>query len=113
MVKAFTQLLSQYVEESGMKQTRVASAAQISSNYLLRLLAGDRHPSEQVVYKLAKALRLSTVQTGALLASAGYTPPLDLLQPLASSSFSGGDAAVFSLRSLPLCSLRRGVFAGP
>jgi transcriptional regulator with XRE-family HTH domain len=84
MVKPFTQLLGQYVEESGMKQTRVASAAQISNNYLLRLLAGDRHPSEQVVYKLAKALHLSAVQTGALLAAAGYPPPLDLLQPLPS-----------------------------
>jgi len=29
MVKPFTQLLGQYVEESGMKQTRVALAAQI------------------------------------------------------------------------------------
>src|SRR5436309_13357326 len=79
-MKKFTQLLGKYVEASGMKQTRVASDANISYNYLQRLLAGDRNPSDQVVHKLAQALHLSTEQTGELLAAAGYTPPLALLQ---------------------------------
>jgi transcriptional regulator with XRE-family HTH domain len=80
-MKSLAQVLGQYIEETGMKGTRLASSAGVSYNYLQRLLAGDRHPSELVVYKLAKALRLSAVQTGALLAAAGYLPPLDLLQP--------------------------------
>ncbi len=58
-MKKFAQLLGEYVEASGMKQTRVASDASISDNYLQRLLAGDRNPSDQVVYKLAQALHLS------------------------------------------------------
>ena len=80
-MKKFAQLLGRYVEASGMKQTRVASDASISYNYLQRLLAGDRNPSDQVVYKLAQALHLSAEQTGELLATAGYAPPIALLQP--------------------------------
>jgi HEAT repeat protein/transcriptional regulator with XRE-family HTH domain len=64
-----------------MKQTHIATSAHISYNYLQRLLGGDRNPSDQVVYKLAEALHLSTEQTGELLAAAGYAPPLSLLQP--------------------------------
>ena len=79
-MKRFAQLLGTYVETSGMKQTRVAATASISYNYLQRLLAGDRNPSDQVVYKLAEALHLSAEQTGELLAAAGYAPPVALLQ---------------------------------
>lgn len=80
-MRKFAQLLTKYVENSGMKQTRIATSANISYNYLQRLLGGDRNPSDQVVYKLAEALHLSTEQTGELLAAAGYAPPLSLLQP--------------------------------
>jgi len=73
-----------------MKQTRIASAAQISHNYLLRLRAGDRHPSEQAVIRLAQALRLSAGKFGALLVAAGYTPPLDLLEPPPVHEWAGG-----------------------
>ena len=79
-MKKFAQLLGRYVETSGMKQTRIAAAANISYNYLQRLLAGDRNPSDQVVYKLSEALHLSVEQTGELLAAAGYAPPVALLQ---------------------------------
>ncbi len=79
-MKKFAQLLSSYIEAAGMKQTHIASNAHISYNYLQRLLAGDRNPSDQVVYKLAQALRLSEAQTGELLATAGFAPPLALLQ---------------------------------
>ena len=85
-MKKFAQLLGKYVEASGMKQTRVASDASISYNYLQRLLAGDRNPSDQVVYKLAQALHLTAEQTGELLAAAGYAPPIALLQPAASQT---------------------------
>lgn len=78
-MKKFAQLLSKHVEASGMKQTRVATTAHISYNYLQRLLAGDRHPSDQVVNKLAQALHLTSEQTGELLAAAGHAPPLALL----------------------------------
>jgi HEAT repeat protein/transcriptional regulator with XRE-family HTH domain len=80
-MRKFAQLLTTYVEASGMKQTRIASAANISYNYLQRLLGGDRNPSDQVVYKLSEALHLSREQTGELLAAAGFAPPMDLLQP--------------------------------
>src|SRR5436305_8687196 len=81
-MRRFAQILTKYVEASGMKQTRVASIASISYNYLQRLLSGDRNPSEQVVYKLSEALHLSVEQTGELLAAAGYAPPMNLLQPV-------------------------------
>jgi transcriptional regulator with XRE-family HTH domain/uncharacterized protein (UPF0147 family) len=80
-MRKFAQLLMKHVENSGMKQVRIASSANISYNYLQRLLGGDRNPSDQVVYKLAEALHLSPEQTGELLAAAGYAPPLSLLQP--------------------------------
>src|SRR5438105_4404926 len=83
-MKRFAQLLGDHVETSGTKQTHLAKAAGISYNYLLRLLAGDRNPSEQVVYKLAEALHLSTEQSGELLASAGYAPPASLFQQVVS-----------------------------
>ena len=80
-MRKFAQLLTNYVEVSGMKQTRIATGANISYNYLQRLLGGDRNPSDQVVYKLAEALHLSAEHTGELLAAAGYAPPMSLLQP--------------------------------
>ena len=79
-MKRFAQVLGRYIEASGIKQTHVATNAHISYNYLQRLLAGDRHPSDQVVAKLAQALRLSTEQTGDLFAAAGYAPPSELLR---------------------------------
>lgn len=79
-MKKFAQLLGSSITRAGMKQTHVASNAHISYNYLQRLLAGDRNPSDQVVYKLAQALHLSGEQTGELLASAGFAPPVTLLQ---------------------------------
>ncbi len=79
-MKKFAQLLGSYITTAGTKQTHVASNAHISYNYLQRLLAGDRNPSDQVVYKLAQALHLSGEQTGELLAAAGFAPPLALLQ---------------------------------
>ncbi len=79
-MKKFAQLLGSSIEAAGMKQTHIASNAHISYNYLQRLLAGDRNPSDQVVYKLAQALHLSGEQTGELLAVAGFAPPLALLQ---------------------------------
>src|SRR5438132_12511334 len=79
-MRKFAQLLTTYVENSGMKQVRIATSANISYNYLQRLLGGNRNPSDQVVYKLAEALHLSAEQTGELLAAAGYAPPMSLLQ---------------------------------
>ncbi len=81
-MKKIAQLLERYIESSGMKQTHVASTANISYNYLQRLLAGDRNPSDQVVHKLAQALHLTTEQTGELLAAGGYAPPVALLQAI-------------------------------
>lgn len=78
-MKKFAQELGKYIDQSGIKQTRIATSAGISYNYLQRLLSGSRNPSDQVVYKLAEALHLSSEQTGNLLASAGYAPPLNLL----------------------------------
>src|SRR5215472_1942782 len=82
-MRKFAQLLTKYVEASGMKQKSIATTAHISYNYVQRLLAGDRNPSDQVVYKLAEAMRLSAEHTGELLAAAGYAPPPDLLHPSA------------------------------
>lgn len=78
--KIFAHLMSKHIEAAGLKQTYVASTASISYNYLQRLLAGDRNPSEQVVQKLAEALHLTAEQIGELFISAGYAPPIALLQ---------------------------------
>jgi hypothetical protein len=77
--KPFTLLLTRYCDASGMKLNAIAAAAFISYNYLHLLLTETRNPSEQVVYNLARALRLSPEQTGELLAEAGYTPSAALL----------------------------------
>lgn len=72
MKKQFTQLLQGYINTSGVKRVHVASVAGISYNYLSRLLAGTRKPSDQVVYKLAQALHLTKEQTAELLSAAGF-----------------------------------------
>ena len=105
MIKKFAQLLGGYVEASGMKQTRVASDASISYNYLQRLLAGDRNPSDQVVYKLAQALHLSAEQTGELLAAAGYAPPIALLQSTAAQAQTGTVLSVSTAETNPAARL--------
>lgn len=79
-MKRFAQLLEHHVKNSGIKQNHLALSAHISYNYLLRLLAGNRRPSKQVVHGLAEALRLTPAQTGELLAAAGYAPPMLLVQ---------------------------------
>ncbi len=79
-MKPFAQLLASHIASTGIKQTHLAATAHISYNYLQRLLAGDRHPSDQVVYHLAQALRLSPEQTGTLLAAAGHAPSQAFLQ---------------------------------
>ncbi len=79
-MKKFAHLLGSYITTAGMKQTHIATNAHISYNYLQRLLAGDRNPSDQVVYKLTQVLHLSGEQTGELLSAAGFAPPLALLQ---------------------------------
>lgn len=78
-MKPFTQLLTRYCDSSGMKYNAIAAAAFISYNYLHCLLIETRNPSEQVVYNLARALRLSPEQTGELVAEAGYAPSAALL----------------------------------
>src|SRR5712692_6876857 len=85
-MKKFAQQLGTYVDSSGMKLTHIAATAGISYNYLQRLLSGSRNPSDQVVYKLAEALRLSAEQTGELLATAGFAPPMTLLRPISEQS---------------------------
>jgi hypothetical protein len=78
-MKDFAHLLGKHLETSGMKQTHVAATANISYNYLQRLLAGDRNPSDQVVSKLAQAFHLTAEQAGELFAAAGFAPPATLL----------------------------------
>jgi transcriptional regulator with XRE-family HTH domain len=75
MKKQFAELLQRYIDTSGVKRVHVASVAGISYNYLARLLAGTRNPSDQVVYNLAQALRLTQEQTAELLSTAGFVPP--------------------------------------
>lgn len=79
MNKQFAQLLQSHLDGSGIKRTHVASVAGISYNYLSRLLAGTRRPSDQVVFSLAQALHLSGEQTAELFAAAGFPPPDALL----------------------------------
>lgn len=79
MKKQFAQLLENHVTTSGIKRVHLASVAGISYNYLTRLLAGTRHPSEQVVYGLSRELRLSRAQTAEMLSAAGFAPTAALL----------------------------------
>jgi len=85
MGKQFAQLLQSYIDGSGIKRTHVASVSGISYNYLTRLLAGTRRPSDQVVSVLAQALHLSGEQTAELFAAAGFPPPAALLTESQSS----------------------------
>ena len=75
MNKQFAHLLLSHMNVSGIKRTHVASVAGISYNYLTRLLAGTRRPSDQVVSSLAQALHLSGEQAAELFAAAGFPPP--------------------------------------
>jgi transcriptional regulator with XRE-family HTH domain len=79
MKKPFAQLLEHHIAASGIKQVHLAREAGISYNYLARLMAGTRNPSDQVVYRLSQALRFSREQTAELLSAAGFVPPMALL----------------------------------
>lgn len=79
MKKQFAQLLHQYITISGVKRVHVAAVAGISYNYLTRLLSGSRHPSDQVVYNLSRALHLSREQTAEMVSAAGFAPTVTLL----------------------------------
>jgi transcriptional regulator with XRE-family HTH domain len=79
MKKQFAQLLQNHITSSGVKRVHIASVAGISYNYLTRLLSGSRHPSDQVVYNLSQALRLSREQTAELVSAAGFAPTVALL----------------------------------
>jgi transcriptional regulator with XRE-family HTH domain len=99
MSKRFVQLLDEHITASGIKHVHLASVAGISYNYLTRLLAGTRHPSDQVICGLARALRLSSEQTAELFSSAGFPPPITLLiesdhtqQAEPTSAFSSTDS---------------------
>lgn len=74
MKKQFAQLLQGYINASGVKRVHIASVAGISYNYLSRLLAGTRKPSDQVVHKLAQALHLTGEQASEFLSAAGFIP---------------------------------------
>lgn len=74
MKKQFARLLQSYIHTSGVKRVYIASVAGISYNYLARLLAGTRNPSNQVVYNLAQALHLTEEQTVELISTAGFVP---------------------------------------
>lgn len=82
MKKPFAQLLEHHIAASGIKQVHLAREAGISSNYLARLVAGTRNPSDQVVCGLSQALRLSREQTAELLSAAGFVPPMTLLSEI-------------------------------
>src|SRR5690242_7904610 len=88
MGKQFAQLLQSYIDSSGIKRTHVASVSGISYNYLTRLLAGTRRPSDQVVSVLAQTLHLSSEQTAELFAAAGFPPPASLLSEIQNSQTS-------------------------
>ncbi len=96
MNKQFARLLQGYINASGVKRVHIASVAGISYNYLSRLLAGTRKPSDQVVYKLSQALRLTKEQTAELLSAAGFIPSLLLI-----TSSDGKSQGIFDPAFLP------------
>jgi transcriptional regulator with XRE-family HTH domain len=48
--------LKQIITETGLKQYVIAHRADISENFLSRMITGDRRPSPQTAKKLAKVL---------------------------------------------------------
>lgn len=72
----FGALLREYREARRRSGNSLAIEAGVSPSYIVRLEQGGREPPRRhVVDGLARALRLTGVEAGALFVSAGYSPP--------------------------------------
>ncbi|MFG1609931.1 helix-turn-helix domain-containing protein [Actinoplanes sp. NPDC049265] len=58
----------------GMRRDELAAAAGVSAEYVKRLEQGQGRPSAQVLYALARALRLSSTEYEYLCSLAGHVP---------------------------------------
>jgi transcriptional regulator with XRE-family HTH domain len=58
----------------GMRRDELAAAAGVSAEYVKRLEQGQGRPSAQVLYALARALRLSSAEYEYLCSLAGHVP---------------------------------------
>src|ERR1044072_8741283 len=58
-----------------MRRDELAAAAGVSAEYVKRLEQGHGRPSAQVLYSLARALRLSSTEYEYLCSLAGPVPP--------------------------------------
>lgn len=72
----FGALLDQFRQRAGLSRSALARAAGIDAGYIQRLAGGTRLPSREFARALGRALNLSPVEQGRLLASAGYAPCL-------------------------------------
>lgn len=72
----FTKTFKRFCERNGRsRHDAIAAEAHLDAAYVYRLQMGEkRHPSANVVIRLAIALKLTVSETDELLMSAGYAP---------------------------------------
>jgi plasmid maintenance system antidote protein VapI len=72
-VQSFSELLNQYLDQPGTKQSVVAERAGVDPGTITKLKKGQG-TTRDTVLRLAKALGLSAYESDRLLASAQYLP---------------------------------------
>lgn len=76
---SFGELLKQWRKNRRLSQMNLAATADISTRHLSFVETGKSRPSNQLVMRLARALRLSFRHTNTLLMAAGYAPQFSAL----------------------------------
>lgn len=88
MLTSFGHLLKSARLERGLTQKQLADLVGVDGSYIARLEMDDRRPSRRVVLDLAKAMKMSAVESDRLLASAQHLPEGDLERLLSNSGVS-------------------------
>ena len=78
----FADLLAHYRTRVRLSQSRLAEAAGYDHSYVSRLETGARNPTRDNITAFARALALDPPERDRLLASAGFLPDSELLQPI-------------------------------
>lgn len=73
-LQSFADVLAEYRERAKLSQTKLAKASGFSHSYISRLESGERAPTVETVYTLARTLNLPGPDRDRMLISAGFMP---------------------------------------
>jgi transcriptional regulator with XRE-family HTH domain len=75
----FAEMLRKFRTRKGMSQAKLSRLANVTFSLICHYEAARRHPTQDTVLALARALELTPFETAELLVSAGYGTDIDLV----------------------------------